>query len=222
MRGYFEKCRSRMVEIQLRGRGIRNERILEAFMQVERHLFVRPEDSEFAYSDYPLDIGFGQTISQPYMVASMLEVLDPQPDSRVLEIGAGSGYSAAILSLLAESVLSLERVPELARAASERLATLGYDNVQVSCGDGSLGSKTLAPFDRIVIAAAAPEVPQSLKMQLAPEGILVAPVGGRDRQALTRVTRLPNGGFEVKTGFECRFVPLIGEEGWKDDGTRAD
>ena len=205
-----------MVEEQLIRRGISDPRVIEAFRKVPRHLFVPEKFREEAYNDYPLPIGEGQTISQPYMVAIMLEKAELEPHHRVLEIGTGSGYQTALLAEIAGEVYSIERVPELAGRAREILERLGYRNIKIKVGDGTLGWEEYAPYDRIIVTAAAPSIPPSLKRQLSPEGgKLVIPVGSRYSQILTIVTRWGDR-FEVEEDSPCVFVPLIGKEGWEE------
>lgn len=206
--------RVRMVEEQLRARAVRDEGVLAAMAKVPREAFVAPEGGATAYGDFPLPIGAGQTISQPYIVAAMLELLDLQGDDRALEVGTGTGYEAAILGELVAEVWTIERHAELADKAREILAQLGYANVHVVHGDGSLGLPERAPFNKIVIAAAAPQIPHALVEQLAGCGRLVVPVGSRDEQQLQLVRK--SGGQIVISAHElCRFVPLIGEAGWQ-------
>jgi protein-L-isoaspartate(D-aspartate) O-methyltransferase len=201
-----------MVERQLRARGVRDERVLAAMAAVPRERFVRRGDQDLAYADEALPIEAGQTISQPLMVALTLELLAPRPGDRVLDVGTGSGYQAAILAAMGCAVLSIERLPELAEAARDRLAALGCTSVEVRVGDGSLGDPDGAPWQRIVVGAAAPAVPQPLADQLADGGRLVVPVGGRWEQDLTLVVR---DGDRLHTSRHggCVFVPLIGEAG---------
>jgi protein-L-isoaspartate(D-aspartate) O-methyltransferase len=203
-----------MVVKQLRGRGIHDERVLDAMLSVPRHEFVPVECLEFAYADQPIAIGKGQTISQPYMVASMAEALQLTGIEKVLEIGAGSGYAAAVLSRLAATVCTIESDPELANSANGRLARLGYANVNVRTGDGSAGLTDAAPFDAITVAAAAPCVPQPLMDQLADGGRMVIPVGPGDTQILMLV-RKQNGKIHTSTLENCRFVPLTGRFGFQ-------
>ncbi|MCS3920682.1 protein-L-isoaspartate(D-aspartate) O-methyltransferase [Candidatus Fervidibacter sacchari] len=210
------QMRANMVEYQLRRRGIKDERVLQAFLKVPRHKFVRPQDMWHAYEDYPLAIGYGQTISQPYMVAIMTELLELKGHERVLEIGTGSGYQAAILAELAKEVFTIERIPELAKKAEKVLRELGYNNVKVIIGDGSKGLPEFAPYDGIIVTAAAPKLPQPLLEQLKDGGRLVIPVGSRKLQDLLRITRIGNE-FKTENFGPCLFVPLIGEEGWKGE-----
>jgi protein-L-isoaspartate(D-aspartate) O-methyltransferase len=204
-----------MVERQLRARGIADERVLTAFERVPRHRFVPPDRRWAAYEDEPLPIGLGQTISQPYMVARMTELLELTKVSRVLEVGTGSGYQAAILGELAGEVWSIERHEALARMAGAILEELGAANVHVVVGDGSLGLPERAPYDGIVVTAAAPFIPPALRSQLADGGLLVIPVGDTWNQWLT-VLRRAGDTFREANVLGCRFVPLIGEEGYHD------
>lgn len=207
--------RVRMVRRQLEDRGIRDERVLEAMRTVPRHRFVPPSLHNVAYEDRPLEIGHGQTISQPYMVGLMTELLALRPTDRVLEIGTGSGYQAAVLSTLAGHVYSIERIEELARKAARLLIELGYDRVTILTGDGTSGLPEYAPYDGIIVTAGAPRVPAALKEQLAPGGRLVCPVGPRDLQHLVRVIRDGNV-FRQDEGIGCVFVPLLGADGWEE------
>jgi protein-L-isoaspartate(D-aspartate) O-methyltransferase len=202
-----------MVEHQLRRRGIRDARVLAAIGRVPRELFVAPPHRAHAYDDGALDIGFGQTISQPYMVAATCELLGLSGDEHVLDVGTGSGYAAAVLAELGDSVVSIERVPELAARARATLVAAGYGGVEVVVGDGSLGLPERAPFHAIAVAAAAPRVPESLYEQLVPGGRLVVPLGSRSGQRLALVVRTPEGAAEVRS-LPCRYVPLLGAEGF--------
>lgn len=215
----YQWKRERMVEEQLVRRGIDQDEVLEAMRQVPREEFVPPKYTVTAYSDRPLPIGEGQTISQPYMVAMMIEALELQPEDKVLEIGTGSGYAAAVLSRIARQVYTVERHRSLAEQARERFAALGYDNIHVRHADGTRGWVEEAPFDAIVAAAAGPSIPDSLKGQLAAGGRLVIPVGQRlGAQALMRVTREDTDGeFKEENLGAVRFVPLIGTEGFDED-----
>jgi protein-L-isoaspartate(D-aspartate) O-methyltransferase len=209
----FAPLRAEMIEKQLRRRGIKDEIVISAMAAAPRHAFVPLELQSQAYDDIPLPIGSGQTISQPYIVAAMTAALRLQPSDRVLEIGTGCGYHAAILSRLAQEVFTVESRPELASAASERLARLGYSNVHVHCGDGTLGLPEFAPFDAILVAAAAPRVPEPLLVQLGEGGRMIIPVGDTDSQRLQLLEK--RGGAFSKTALEgCRFVPLVGHHGW--------
>jgi protein-L-isoaspartate(D-aspartate) O-methyltransferase len=209
----FEAERRAMVADQLKARGIADQRVLDAMARVPRELFVDERDAELAYADMPLRIGFGQTISQPYMVALMCQEADVDAGERVLDIGTGSGYQAAVFAELGADVHSIERIPELAETARRNLARAGYDAVTVHVGDGSLGLPEHAPFDAVAVAAAAPEAPSSLYEQLAPGGRLVVPVGGPEGQRLEVVTRSEEGPA-VTRSVPCRFVPLVGAEGY--------
>jgi protein-L-isoaspartate(D-aspartate) O-methyltransferase len=215
----FAVKRHRMVEQQLRRRGITDARVLAAMGCIPRHDFIPAGDASAAYDDAPQPIGLGQTISQPYMVARMTELLHLDEGSRVLEIGTGSGYQAAVLGTLAHEVWTIERHADLARTAERTLIGLGYDNIHVVVGDGSLGLPEHALYDAIVATAAAPRVPPALRAQLAPGGRLVIPVGDRESQWLTIVTHEADGDREV-TDLGCRFVPLVGEHGYDGAGAR--
>lgn len=209
-----------MVEAQLRHRGIHDERVLAAMSAIPRERFVRPEDKAVAYEDRALPIDLHQTISQPYIVGLMTQWLDVQDHHKVLEIGTGSGYQAAILAKLARHVYTLERLPALSRAARDRLAALGLTNVTCLVGDGSQGCPAFGPYDRIMATAAAPSVPAPLLEQLADGGKIVIPVGGHDEQVLTLVEKV-GGRFLETRGIACRFVPLIGEQAWPYAATEA-
>jgi protein-L-isoaspartate(D-aspartate) O-methyltransferase len=211
----FWEERRQMVERQLRRRGIGDPRVLDAMAQIPREEFV-PADSRFlAYFDEPIDIGFRQTISQPYMTALMAELLELKGEETVLEVGTGSGYAAAVLGALARRVVTIELIPRLAAVARQNLARTGRDqNVMVVSGDGSLGYPDLAPYDAISVAAGAPGVPQALLDQLKDPGRLVIPVGERSDQEL-RLIQKRNGQLESRVATLCRFVPLRGGEGWQ-------
>ena len=206
--------RLRMVDEQLRGRGLRDERVLGAMAKVPRERFVGSEDVPNAYGDFPLPIGAGQTISQPYIVAAMVQALEPHPEDRVLEVGTGTGYQAAVLAELVREVWTIERHAELAQRAQENLQGLSYSQVHVIHGDGSLGLPEHAPFDGILVAAAAPRIPDALVAQLADGGRLVLPVGSRLEQQVQVVRKLGDQ-ISVTPHDPCRFVPLLGEEGWE-------
>ena len=203
-----------MVERQLRGRDIEDERVLHAMERVPRELFVPEELRPRAYDDAALPIGYGQTISQPYMVARICEALALRGDERVLDVGTGSGYQAAVLAELAAEVVTIERLTELARSARESLAAAGYERVEVRVGDGTLGVPDRAPFQAIAVAAAVPELPATLYEQLEARGRLVLPVGTRRAQELQVVVRSPEGPAVLRS-VPCRFVPLVGEEGFE-------
>ncbi len=202
--------RARMVETQIVSRGVRDPRVLDAMRKVPRHLFVAPEERAHAYEDHPLPIGGSQTISQPYIVALMTELLGLPPRARVLEIGTGSGYQSAVLSQLAAEVYSIEILPDLARAASEKLKDLGYVNVTVREGDGYRGWPEHAPFDGIIVTAAPEKIPEPLVDQLAVGGRMVIPVGGFF-QELKVFTREKDGRVTEKDIIPVRFVPMTGE-----------
>ncbi|MCD6363066.1 MAG: protein-L-isoaspartate(D-aspartate) O-methyltransferase [Synergistetes bacterium] len=203
-----------MVESQIEIRGIKDERVLRAMMRVPRHLFVPEEYRERAYDDHPLPIGEGQTISQPYIVALMTSLLDLKGNEKVLEIGTGSGYQAAILAELAKEVYSVERIPALAVKAAETLEKLGYKNVRVKVGDGTLGWEENAPYDAIIVTAAAPKVPTPLIKQLKIGGRLVIPIGERFIQSLYKYVKREDGSLDGEDFGGCVFVPLKGKEGW--------
>lgn len=210
---------AKMIETQLRRRGVTDAALLTAIERVPRHEFVAEEFRARAYDDVPLPIGGGQTISQPYIVAAMTAALHLRSGDRVLEIGTGCGYQAAILSCLAKEVFTVERQPGLARSASERLARLGYANVHVHWGDGTLGLPEFAPFDAILVAAAAPAVPAPLLAQLAEGGRMILPVGDPEHQELQLIEK--QGMELLKSTLEgCRFVPLVGYHGWQDPPPR--
>jgi protein-L-isoaspartate(D-aspartate) O-methyltransferase len=210
----LEGARRDMVMRQIHDRGIHSPQLLQALLSVERHLFVPSEHASRAYADEPLPIGEGQTISQPFMVAAMADALSLEGHERVLEIGAGSGYQAAVISLLVREVIAVEAQALLAASARERLARLGYLNVRVEEGDGSLGWPADAPYDAILVTAAAPAVPPPLLQQLAEGGRLVIPVGSADQQELLRVVK-GGGTITQKSLYSCRFVPLLGRHGWR-------
>jgi len=210
---------SNMIQTQLRRRGISDAVVLAAMESVPRHEFVPEEFRARAYDDVPLPIGGGQTISQPYIVAAMTVALHLRPSDRVLEIGTGCGYQAAILSRLAGEVFGVERRPELALSASEHLERLGYANVHVHCGDGTLGLPEFAPFDAILVAAAAPAIPQPLLAQLAEGGRMIVPVGDAEHQELQLIEKCGKS-FRNTTLEGCRFVPLVGYHGWQDPPSR--
>jgi len=209
----YVKERERMVEVQLRKRGITDERVLAAMGRVPRHLFVEEALRDQAYGDRPLPIGTGQTISQPYMVAIMCQFLALLGAEKVLEVGTGSGYQAAVLAELARKVYTVERIAFLAARARETLESLHYTNILVKVGDGTVGWEDEAPFDRVIVAAASPEVPAPLFQQLAEGGRMVVPVGDAHGQTLHVVEKV-NGQMRVSTDVGCVFVRLIGKYGW--------
>jgi protein-L-isoaspartate(D-aspartate) O-methyltransferase len=211
-----QELRENMVKTQLIPRGIIDERVLSAMKKVPRHLFVDESMQHRAYDDCALSIGEGQTISQPYMVAVMTELLELKGDEKVLEIGAGSGYQAAILAELSKSVYTVERVHTLAAHTEERLRSLGYTNVHIKVADGTLGWQKESPFDRIIVTAGSPKIPPPLLEQLSDDGIIIAPIGDRFSQQLQKL-RKSHGKLIEEFHTPCVFVPLIGEHGWKGD-----
>jgi protein-L-isoaspartate(D-aspartate) O-methyltransferase len=210
----FKELRELMVETQLIPRGIKDKRVIDAMKRVPRHLFVNEPMQYRAYDDMALSIGEGQTISQPYMVAAMTELLELKGDERVLEIGTGSGYQAAILAELSKEIYTVERVSALSEQAEARFHALGYKNIHVKVGDGTSGWQEEAPFSRIIITAGTPKIPEPLMEQLSDEGIMIAPVGDRFSQQIIKVLKSKNKLFE-SLHTPCVFVPLIGEHGWK-------
>jgi len=214
----FAAEREAMVERQLKRRGIADERILKAFLEVPREAFVRAAYAHLAYGDHPLPIEAGQTISQPYIVALMIQAARITSGSRVLEIGAGSGYAAAVISRVAERVVGIERQHELVEIARGRMKLLGYDNVEVVEADGTRGWPDGAPYDAILAAASGSHVPDALLEQLAPGGTIVMPIGDPGWvQHLVKVKKAQDGRLQQSDLGQVRFVPLIGEEGWSDD-----
>jgi protein-L-isoaspartate(D-aspartate) O-methyltransferase len=210
----YERERRRMVEDDLRRRGIRDPRVLDAMAQVPRHRFVPGGARRSAYEDRALPLELGQTISQPYMVAYMSEALRVRPTDRVLEVGTGSGYQTAVLARLAAEVFTIERIGDLQGAAHEILDELAVVNVRYRVGDGTLGWREYAPYDRILVTAGAPAVPPALNEQLSPAGgVMVIPVGEPDLQELFAITRVGDD-WRAETLLGCRFVPLVGDEGW--------
>jgi protein-L-isoaspartate(D-aspartate) O-methyltransferase len=209
----FGIARREMVENQIRRRGVVSTRVLEAMLTIPRHEFVPEQFRAEAYADKPLPIGEGQTISQPYMVGAMTEALELTGSERVLEIGTGSGYQAAVLSMQAREVITIENHESLAQAAQERLSRLGYANVKVHTGDGSLGFAGDAPYDAILITAAAPQIPPFVRTQLRGGGLLVIPVGSQESQELVQA-RMEDGHMKSRVLFDCQFVPLLGRYGW--------
>jgi protein-L-isoaspartate(D-aspartate) O-methyltransferase len=210
--------RKTMVERQIAARGIHDPRVLTAMLEIPRHLFIPPPYDRAAYEDNPLPIGNGQTISQPYIVALMTELLHPKDTDNILEIGAGSGYQAAIISRLVRKLTTIERIAAVADLARTNLKSLGIDNVVVIEGDGTLGYSGNAPYDGIIITAATPMVPQPLIEQLADGGTLVAPVGGRDIQDLITLHKKGRSMIQEAHG-GVRFVPLIGQYGWVENNS---
>lgn len=216
----FAAERARMVDRQIAGRGVRDPRVLAAMGEVPREQFVAPDFREFAYEDGPLPIAEQQTISQPYIVALMIALAQVGPDDKVLEIGTGSGYAAAVLARIARKVHTIERHARLADAAERRLARLGYRNIEVRGGDGTLGWPQAAPFDAIIVTAGGPEVPETLRRQLAIGGRLVMPIGTPE-QRLVKIVRAGENAFEEENLGAVRFVQLIGEHGWTEQGSPA-
>ena len=214
----YAKLRERMVQRQIAGRGVTSEKVLDAMRKVPRERFLPVGQGVWAYDDSPLPIGEGQTISQPYIVAYMAEGLALKGGEKVLEIGTGSGYAAAVLAETASEVYTIERIEGLASMARTVLDDLGYDNVHVRHGDGTLGWPEQAPFDGIVVAAGGPEIPETLKRQLKVGGRLVIPVGkSKAYQDLVRVTRVEETEFDIEDLVAVRFVPLVGKEGWSSE-----
>lgn len=217
----FEHARARMVETQIARRGVTNQRILDAMRKVPRERFVEEGFEEFAYEDSPLRIGQGQTISQPFVVAHMIDAAKLEPGDRVLEVGAGSGYAAAVIAEIAAEVFTIERHAALGEAARRRLKTLGFDNVELRIGDGTTGWPEKAPFDAVIVAAGAPAAPMALKEQLEIGGRLIIPVGEERSQRLIRITRLAADRFGEEDLGGVMFVPLIGEQGWAEGSEPA-
>jgi protein-L-isoaspartate(D-aspartate) O-methyltransferase len=218
----LSRARDRMVDLQIAARGVRNRYVLEAMRRVPRDAFVEPGFEEFAYEDGALPIADGQTISQPYIVALMIEAAEVKPGDHVLEVGAGSGYAAAVMSQIANRVHTIERHPSLGETARRRFHKLGYENIELHVGDGSKGWPEAAPFDAILVAAGGPDVPAALKEQLAIGGRLIVPVGDSERrQTLLKVTRRGDSEYDQENLGVVMFVPLIGEQGWSEDGRRA-
>jgi protein-L-isoaspartate(D-aspartate) O-methyltransferase len=214
----YAVLRERMVRDLIAGRGIKDQRVLEAMRKVPRHLFVRDHLRSQAYGDHALPIGSSQTISQPYIVARMTELLELSSHHSVLEIGTGSGYQTALLATLARRVYSLERLAELAQLAIPRIRQLKFENVKIQVFDGTVGWSEWAPYDRILVAAGAPKVPEPLLDQLAPGGSLLIPEGARTAQRLVLYRKSARGELRRKEGEEVGFVPLLGRHGWKDGG----
>lgn len=211
----FEIARKRMVQEQIVARGITTPRVIETLLKIPRHLFVQEAMADQAYSDGALPIGEKQTISQPYMVALMTELLELKAQDHVLEIGTGSGYQTAVLASLCRRVWTIERIRPLAMQARKVLDALHLLNVNIKVGDGTLGWPEEAPFDAILVTAGAPAVPEALAQQLAPGGRLVIPVGNEANQTILRIRKEADGSLTSETGVGCRFVPLIGQQGWQ-------
>jgi protein-L-isoaspartate(D-aspartate) O-methyltransferase len=215
------RARERMVDVQIARRGVRDARVLEAMRRVPREAFVGPGYAEFAYEDGALPIAEGQTISQPYIIALMIEAAEVRPGDSVLEVGIGSGYAAAIMSQIADRIYGIERQPALVEAARQRLRGLGYDNIELRLGDGTRGWPESAPFDAILVSAGGPAVPNALKEQLVIGGRLVIPIGDQEHQNLLKITRKSEAEYDEDNFGAVRFVPLVGEQGWAEDGRRA-
>lgn len=213
----FLEARKKMVEIQLVARDIKDARVLSVFRKIPRHLFVKESFQNDAYGDFPIPIGDGQTISQPYMVALMTQCLELTGNERILEIGTGSGYQAAVLAELAKEVYSIERYEGLARNAQNTLDQLGYTNIKIKIGDGTEGWTEFAPYNGIIVTAGSPDIPRALKDQLADRGKIVIPVGNLHSQILTVIERVGNK-FLEKEVCGCVFVPLVGKYGWPEKG----
>lgn len=210
----FEKERRTMVDLQLIKRGIKNNRVLNVMNEVPRHIFIPISSRNLAYADLPIPIGHAQTISQPFIVARMLELLNPLDYERVLEIGAGSGYVVALLSRMSDKVIGLEKIPELVEDAREHLKEAGITNARIINTDGSAGAIHYCPYDKILISAACQKIPEELLVQLKPNGVVVAPVGDRVKQTLVRATKT-GAGFVEERFEQCSFVPLVGKNGFK-------
>lgn len=210
----FDISRRRMVETQIIARGIKDRRVIDAMLKLPRHLFVQEAMASQSYNDTSLPIGEKQTISQPYIVALMSEMLELKGFERVLEIGTGSGYQAALLSYLAKRVYTIERIPSLASKARKLFDTLGLTNISMKIDDGTEGWDSEAPFDAIIVTAGAPDLPEQLFQQLVAGGRLLVPVGDQESQELTLVTKSEDGSRTVETSTPCRFVRLIGKDGW--------
>lgn len=204
-----------MVRDQLEKRGIRNPWVLQAMLDIPRHFFIPDSQHMKAYDDSPLPIGQEQTISQPYIVAAMIEYIEPEPSHRVLEVGVGSGYSVAVLRRIVQEVYGIERNPVLLAEAKKRIDKLGLGHVNLKEGDGTLGWPEAAPFDAILVTAGSPRVPEALLRQLKEGGSLVIPLGNREEQKLLRIMKKPGGHLQEKELFPVRFVPLIGADGWE-------
>lgn len=214
----FSIARRRMVEQQVKGRGVTDPLVIEAMLQVPRHLFVEEALQSQAYSDFPLPIGEKQTISQPFMVGYMTAALQLKGGEKVLEIGTGSGYQAAVLARIAAKVYTIERIVPLARKARKILDLLGANNVNIKVSDGTIGWGEMAPFDAIMVTAGGPSIPETYLQQLASGGRLVIPVGDRGTQVLKRVTFRGPGLYSQENLLDCRFVPLLGQHGWQGEG----
>jgi protein-L-isoaspartate(D-aspartate) O-methyltransferase len=210
----FEKERKLMVDMQLAKKGIKNENVLKVMNEVSRHSFVPISSRSLAYADLAIPIGHAQTISQPFIIAKMIQLLDPQAHERILEIGSGSGYVVALLSKLSDKVIGLETIPELVEFAKKNLQEEGIKNARIIGMDGSAGAMSYCPYDKILISAACPKIPEELYVQLKPNGVIVAPVGDRARQVIVRARMSKTGVVEEKFD-SCSFVPLVGKNGFK-------
>jgi protein-L-isoaspartate(D-aspartate) O-methyltransferase len=210
----FEKERKVMIDTQLIKKGIKNSEVLRVMNEVPRHLFIPMPSRSLAYADLPIPIGHAQTISQPFIIARMLEILNPQNYERILEIGSGSGYVVALLAKLSDKVIGLEKIPELVEYARKNLQEAGIKNARIINIDGSAGAMSYCPYDKIIISAACPKIPEELYVQLKPNGAIVAPVGDRVRQVIVKATKTNNGFVEEKFD-SCSFVPLVGKNGFK-------
>lgn len=213
----FDIARRRMVDTQIIARGVKDRRVIDALLKTPRHLFVQEAMASQAYNDTSLPIGEKQTISQPYMVALMSEMLELSGRETVLEIGTGSGYQAAVLALLASRVCTIERIPQLATRARRLFDTLGLTNIAMKIDDGTIGWAGEAPFDAIIVTAGAPDVPEALVGQLAVGGRLVIPVGDQVNQELVKIVKQEDGSLTEERSTPCRFVKLIGREGWSEN-----
>jgi protein-L-isoaspartate(D-aspartate) O-methyltransferase len=211
----FDDLRRKMVEIHIIPRGIKNELVINTMRKIPREKFVPEYIRNNAYDDVPLPIGEGQTISQPYIVAKMLELIEPEKKDRVLEIGTGSGYQTALLAEMCSMVVTIEKIKTLYLEAKKRLEGMNYTNIIFVYGDGTIGYSEFAPYDKIIVSAGAPDIPKSLFSQLKEGGIIVIPVGDRFFQTLVKVTKI-NGKMVIKECEGCSFVPLLGKEGWNN------
>ncbi len=214
----YSIARRRMVEKQVQGRGVKDPKVIEAMLRVPRHLFVEEALQSQAYSDFPLPIGEKQTISQPFIVGLMTEALELKGGEKILEIGTGSGYQAAVLAQIVHRVYSVERIVSLARRARKVLDSIGCRSVHIKVTDGTFGWEDQAPFDGIVVTAGGPAVPEKYLQQLAVGGRLIVPVGQLGNQVLKRITRVGEKKFEQEDLVDCRFVPLVGKHGWQEGG----
>ncbi|MCF7866777.1 protein-L-isoaspartate(D-aspartate) O-methyltransferase [Candidatus Woesearchaeota archaeon] len=210
----YEKERESMVEFQLKKRGIENPYVLEVMRMVPRHEFIPEVSKPMAYGDFAVPIGQGQTASQPYIVAKMIELLEPRRTDKVLEIGSGLGYAAAVLSKLSGKVIGIERIPEFAQKANKNLSMTGSKNARIIVGDGSIGAIHYYPFDRVLISTACPEIPEDIIQQTRNNGIIVAPVGDRMKQKLIRARKTPQG-LKIEEHGTVAFVPMLGKKGFQ-------